>query len=144
MRIFRTWYTDKKTGQRRDAAKWYVEFKDHLDRRHRWPAFPDERRSYAFGAKVEKLVSVRSGGGELEQIGLLDGQAHARRMAAVKPLIVHLEGLRDLDGKTIDSGFKQALESKGNSGRHVALIVLRAKKIIEGCTFERWGDIEPG
>lgn len=39
-----------------EAAKWYVEFRDHLERIKRLPAFTDKAQSEAFGRKIERLV----------------------------------------------------------------------------------------
>src|SRR3989304_8918388 len=92
MRVFRATYKDRK-GQRKQAAKWYVEFRDPLDRFRRLPAFTDKKQSEELGRKLEKLVACRANRESLDtsmgrwlesapsrirkklaEIGLLEGQ----------------------------------------------------------------------
>ncbi len=55
-RVFKTTYTDRK-GKPREAAKWYVEFRDHLDTVSRLPAFASKAASEEMGRNLEKLVA---------------------------------------------------------------------------------------
>src|SRR5215813_4781525 len=100
-RLFKTSYTDRK-GRKKEAAKWYVEFRDHLDTVRRLPAFASKSASEEFGRNVVKLAAYHKGSGgqqdpaltrwveglpraareKLVSIGLLD----AERAAAGKPL----------------------------------------------------------
>src|SRR5690349_7434709 len=122
MRIFRITYKDKR-GHTKTAAKWYIEFKDHLDTIRRLPAFTSKAASEEFGRNVVRLVDYhKATGGQVDpslsrwltdlpaqtrdrlvSIGLLDAQ----RVASSKLLSDHLDD------------FTAALTAKGNSPFHV-------------------------
>ena len=127
-------------------AKWYVEFRDHLQRRRRLPASRDKKASEEFGRKTESLVACRVSGerpqGDLARwleslpaalsdrlvsLGILD----SGRAAGTKPLAEHLEDWR------------AALEAKGNTEQHVKLTTARARALVEGCGFRYFSDITP-
>ncbi len=61
MRVFRATYKTR-DGKRKEAAKWYVEFRDHLDTVRRLPGFTDKKQSEELGRKIEKLVACRANG----------------------------------------------------------------------------------
>jgi len=143
MRVFRTSYKDK-TGQKRQAAKWYVELRDHLQIVRRFPAFTDKRQSEALGRQIEKLVNFKIAGqqpdtelskwlenipgrlrNQLVRIGLLDME----RAAAGKLLAEHVED------------FRQALLAKGNTTNYVKLTVTRIKQVFNVCKFNAWTDV---
>lgn len=143
MRVFRTSYRDR-DGQQRQAAKWYIELRDHLQIIRRFVAFTDKQASEALGRQIERLVNYRVAGEQpdaalsrwLEQIparmcqrfadiGLLD----AERASGGKPLAEHL------------ADFEQFLLAKGNTDKHVRQVVSRARRIITGCKFIHWTDI---
>lgn len=145
MRVFRTTYKTK-DGESKQASKWYVEFRDHLDTVRRLPAFTDKRQSEELGRKIEKLVACRANGESpdkqlgrwlealpdktrqrLAKIGVLDAQ----NIAAGKPLSEHLDD------------FHAYLMAKGNTEKHVNHTVGRARCIIEGCRFRYWSNISP-
>ena len=145
MRLFKATYKDR-SGETREAGKWYVEFRDQLQRRKRLAAFKDKKASAEFGRKLEVLVACRVSGerpsGDLARwleslpsalceklaaLGILDGQ----RVAASKCLAEHL------------ADWRAALEAKGNTSKHVKLLTARAKALIEGCGFRYLSDIEP-
>ncbi len=145
MRLFKATYRDRK-GRKRQAAKWYVEFKDHLDTVRRLPAFTDRKASDEFGRKLERLAACRASAAALDKdlnrwietlsartrdklakIGLLKSE----QAGACKTLAEHL---RD---------FEQALGAKGNTAQHVSLVAARARAVIEGCCFQYHADISP-
>ena len=105
MRVFKTTYKTR-DGKRRQAAKWYVEFRDHLETVRRLPAFMDKKQSEELGRKIEKLLACRANGeapdvalsrwlesmpgrirGKLADIGILD----SRTVAAGEPLAEHVD-----------------------------------------------------
>ena len=59
MRVCKQKYRDRK-GKTRDSKKWYVEFKDHLERVQRIPGFADKGATQEFGRRIEKLVALRA------------------------------------------------------------------------------------
>jgi integrase/recombinase XerD len=144
MRVFRTTYKAR-NGKTKEAQKWYVEFRDHLDTVRRLPAFASKPASEEMGRNLEKLVAYHKGSGgqtdpaltrfltglppsaldRLVTIGLLAPD----RVATAKPLADHLDD------------FAAALKAKGNSDFHVQVVAGRARRAFEGCGFRFYGDI---
>src|SRR6516225_7398947 len=128
MRVFKTTYKDRK-GRTKEAAAWYVEFRDHLETVRRLPAFVSKAASEEMGRNLEKLVAYyKASGGQtdpaltrfltdlpartrekLVAIGLLAPE----RVAVSKTLAEHLED------------FGRALAAKGNTPFHVEVITKR-------------------
>ncbi len=143
MRVFRTSYRDR-DGQKRQASKWYIELRDHLQTVRRFPGFVDKSATEALGQQIKKLIECRGAGEPLNpalcrwlsqtpqtlrqrfvEIGLLD----AERASGGKPLSEHL------------TDFEKFLIAKGNTPDHVSLVVSRARRTIEGCKFFYWMDL---
>ncbi len=143
MRVFRAVYKDRQ-GRRREAAKWYVEFADHMEQVRRVPAFTDKKRSAEFGRKIERLVAARSNGEgpdrdlskwleslparirkRLAEIDVIEG----RTLASSKPLKDHLDD------------FHAALMAKGNTEKHANQTRQRVRLLFDGCGFRFWTDI---
>ena len=146
MRIFQSTYKDKRTGDSKRARKWYIEFRDHRDAVRRLAAFTDKGQTEELARKIETLVMSRCNGRQpdpdlqrwleamppsllkkLIQLDLLEGTW----ISASQPLSAHLED------------FREALSAKGNTERHVDLVVNRATKVITGCAFKFWHQIQP-
>src|SRR5712692_5652837 len=122
MRVFKTTYKDRK-GRTKEAPKWYVAFRDHLETVRRLPAFPSKAASEEMGRNLEKLVAYyKASGGQTDPaltrflIGLpvktreklvAIGLLAADRVATAKTLAEHL------------ADFAAALNAKGNSVFHV-------------------------
>ena len=143
MRVYKATYKDR-SGEQRKSAKWYLDFADHNQLRHKIPAFSDKRLSEALGRNIEALVNCRSAGQELDakqsqwievvpdsllrkfvSWGLIDGQ----RTEITKPLTEHI---RD---------YARVLEAKGRSKDYVTRSVNRLRKIISHCRFCFFRDI---
>ena len=142
MRVYKATYKDR-DGKQRKTAKWYLDFSDHNQLRHKIPAFVDKRISEAFGRNIESLVNCRLSGLEpdvklnqwIETLpdsllkkfvswGLMDGQ----RTEITKPLTGHI------------SEYVKILEAK-SSKDHVVRTRNRLKKIISDCRFYYFRDI---
>jgi integrase len=143
MRIYRVSYTDK-AGESHEVKNYYVELRDHIGAVRRFPGYLDKGQTAALGAQIKGLIDCRASGdsigpalsrwleripGKLRTrfaaIGLLDPE----RAGGGKPLAEHL------------NDFQAALAARGNTKDHVALVVSRAKRIIEGCKLVVWSDI---
>ena len=143
MRIYKANYKDR-SGNKRKTAKWYCDFSDHNQLRHKIPAFADKRLSEAFGRNIEALVNCRIAGLEpdvklnqwIETLpdnllkkfvswGLIDGQ----RAEITKPLTGH-----------IDDHIK-ILKAKGRSSAYIRHTKSRLKKVFEDCRFFYFRDI---
>ncbi len=141
--MFKATYRDRK-GRTRESAKWYLEFRDHMEVTRRLPAFTDAKASEELGRQIERLLSFRGAGDMLppDVSKWIEGvPARIRRLlgkwgiltagkcAAMKPLAEHLEDWRAY------------LAAKGATKAHVDLVCARAEKIIEACGFTNWSDI---
>jgi len=143
MRVFKSTYRDR-TGKVREASKWYIEFKDHLETIRRLPAFTDKKLSEELGRKVEKLVAYRVNNEQpsgdlgrwietlspsirqrLTEIGILD----KKRLAASQSLIDHLED------------FRNDMAARGITEKQIQIVTSRVKRIFTGCGFRFWSDI---
>lgn len=143
MRVYKATYKDR-SGQKRKSAKWYLDFTDHNQLRHKIPAFADKRLSEAFGRNIESIVNCRLSGLEpdsklnqwietlpdsllkkLVSWGLMDGQ----RTEITKPLTKHIDS------------YVKILESKGFSKDYVVRTRNRLAKIISDCRFYFFRDI---
>jgi len=143
MRIFKPNYKDK-GGKKKRTTKWYIDFSDHNQLRHKIPAFTDKRISEAFGRNIESLVNCRLSGLEpdvklnqwIETLsdnlltkftswGLIDGQ----RAEITKPLKEHI------------SDYITVLKAKGRSKDYVVRTRNRLNKVISDCRFHYFRDI---
>jgi len=143
MSLFRAEYRDRQ-GQKRKSEKWYIDFSDHLQTRHKMPAFSDKRQSEALERNIKSLVNCRTSGLEfdiklnqwLETIptglfkklvswGLVDGQ----RAEIAKPLTGHI------------SDYIKILEAKGFSVDYIRRMKNRLSKIVQECHFYFFRDI---
>jgi integrase len=143
MRVYKATYKDR-NGNKRKSAKWYLDFSDHNQLRHKIPAFADKRVSEAFGRNIESLVNCRSAGLEpdiklnqwIETLpdsllkkfvfwGLIDGQ----RAEITKPLTEHI------------SDYIRIIEAKGLAKDSVVRTRNRLKKIVSDCRFYYFRDI---
>jgi len=143
VRTFRATYKDRK-GRTRESAKWYLEFRDHLETTRRLPAFTDAKASEALGRQIGRLVEFRAAGemlppdvskwieGLTPRLRELLGKwqiLEAGKCAALKTLSAHLDDWRAY------------LTAKGNTGAHVDLVTSRARRVIDACRFTCWSDI---
>ena len=143
MRIYKATYKDR-DGKKRKTAKWYVDFFDHNQLRHKIPAFSDKRTSGALGRNIEALVNCRVSGLELDvklnqwietlpdsllkklvSWGLIDGQ----RAEITKPLKQHI------------GDYVKVLKAKGYSQGYIRHTQNRLKKLISDCRFNYFRDI---
>ena len=143
MRVYKPTYKDR-DGKKRKTAKWYVDFSDHNQLRHKIPGFADKRVSEAFGRNIESLVNCRVAGLEpdiklnqwIEALpdnllkkfvswGIIDGQ----RAEIAKPLTEHIKD------------YVKILEVKGNSKGYIQHTHNRLKQIIDDCRFYYFRDI---
>jgi len=139
-----------KDGQKHKSATWWLDFTDGNARRWRFPVLTDKRQTEAVGRNVEKLIACKMNREPLDpaltkwveglpaklrqslgKAGLLS----AGKLAAMRPLAEHVDG-------TVDSpGWRQHLMAKGNTAGHVDTSCRRVMRVLEGCSFVYWSDI---
>ncbi len=131
----------------KEAAKWYVEFRDQLDTVRRLPAFTSKAASEELGRNLDKLVGYhKSSGGQTDPALTKCLQSLDQRIREKLVGIGLLESERVSSGKTLldhVDDFAGALRAKGCSTAHVDLLAGRARRIVKGCGFRFFGDIRP-
>ncbi len=149
MRVFKKSYRTKKGKQ--EARKWTIELVDHIDVIRRFQGFVDKSASEALGRQIEKLVRYKQAR-ELPdpetlrwiedmppklRDRLIDIALLEKNKAEVgKPLSEHLEAFR----AKLKLGFKPKLKS-GCTDNHVRTVSRRVERIVEGCKFLFWTDV---
>jgi hypothetical protein len=127
-RIFQPVYTDKRTKVQRRSDTYHFAFRDHLNRRQSVAGTTRETVTRRMAERVAELVECRRKGDapgdklqrwlealppklreRLEAMELIDRLA----THAGKPLLAHLDGATDTDGKVTMPGFRQALLARG-------------------------------
>ena len=155
MRVFQSSYKDP-AGVTHKTKTWYIEFVDHKETHRRVSGLTDRKQTEALGRSIQRLVWTRASGEKLDPVltkwiesispklrtklasfGILESST----VAALEPLVKHLDGEKDAEGKITFIGFRQALTAKGTGADHVELVATRAKKVIQGCGFKFWSDI---
>ena len=155
--LFKPTYTDRHTGQQRQAASHYIKFADHNGTRRRWPAFPDERHSVALGKRIGELVDCRITGDPLSEklLKWLDSIPEELReklaaadiidtgsLAIREPLSVHLDGKKDADGKIILPGWRQHLTAgRTDRDEYAELLIGRVRRVFDALAIVFWRDL---
>ena len=143
MRVYKAIYRDR-DGIKKETQKWYLDFYDHLERRHKLAAFTTKRPTEDLGRNIETLISFRIAGQEipselqrwieglpesfikpLTKWGLID----KKRVEAKKTLACHLQDWR------------ASILASGKTAKHADQQYDRVRKIFDTCQFKYWVDI---
>jgi len=137
-------YTDRR-GKKCVSAKYHLRIKDHAGIWRRLPAFSDKGASESFARKIRQLADLRTVGeplrGELAvwvndlpddvRDKLIEFDILDKRLAlAALPLTEHIEV------------WTEHMQSKGRSQNHVDLFIARVNKIVKGCGYKKFRDID--
>lgn len=154
--LFKPSYTDRKTGKARASATYHVRFRDHQGRRQTYASGTREKDASSDGERMMQLVRCRRTAEPMEPslsrwVESRDPQERRRLLEmdlidpmtvdADTPLIAHLRGMKDGDGKVIEPGFEQHLLSKGNTAGYVEQTAKRVETLIDACGFIYWKDL---
>ena len=150
MRTYRPTY--RIDGTTHTSRRWWIDLHDHCGVRRRLAGLPDRRATEAIGRNVEQLVRYVAAGeapdpalarwlealpakllAALTAIGLLERV----KAAAFRSLDEHVDGAPDLPG------WRQSLMAKGATALYVSVVTARVHRILEGCVFQTWNDIDP-
>jgi len=143
MRLYKESYTDK-DGKRQKTQKWYIDFSDHYNRRHRIPGFTEKRSTQALADNIMSLVSVKLSG---QQPGV-----ELQKWLEVVPAILlkKLVSWDILDGQRAEGGkllsvhledWKKSLLANGCDVRHAKLKYKRAQRVFVKCGFKTWAGV---
>lgn len=143
--IFKKIHGKDEHGEQQQSKKYYVEFRDHLDRRHRTPAFADSKISAEYLRQLERLVEYRTSNIALpldavdwiknlhpdyverivKRFGLLDEQW----LAANEVLSVHL------------AAYGESLAAADRTAEHVELYQFRINRLLTEAGVTRWNEL---
>src|SRR5438874_1247379 len=89
-RIFKPTYTDRKSGDKRTAAKFYIDFRDHVNARHGWPAYTSERQTRKLAERIIELVGAKRDGDKLDkkQTDFIDSVPDDIRVKLIETAII--------------------------------------------------------
>ncbi len=143
MRLYKEHYTDK-DGKQRKTQKWYVDFSDHHNRRHRIPGFTEKRSTQALADNIEALVSCKMAG---QQPGVeLQKWLEVVPTTLLKKLVSWdiLDGQRAEGGKLLSvhlEDWKKSLLANGCDVRHAKLKYKRVQRVFAKCGFKTWAGV---
>jgi len=104
---------------KRQSKCWYIKYRDAEGIERRVKGYKDKVATQQRAAQLEREA-------ELGSSGVVDRYKEHR----ARPLREHLED------------FRQTLLAKGNTKGYVDTVLARLTRIIEGCKFTRWDDIQ--
>jgi hypothetical protein len=142
MRTYKATYKNT-LGQTKQSSKWYVEFKDHLDKTRRMPALTDRKQSEALGRQIEKLVATKVSG---EQPGpqlsrWLECLSSKMLGYFIKVGLVS----KSMSGKLLVehvADFEQSLIDKGNTRKHAMETCNKLRRFLKDCELVKYSDIQ--
>jgi len=144
MRVFRSTYRDRK-GRRREARKWYVEFRDHTDHVRRFAAFTDKAATEELGRRVERLVALRSSSATLD-VSMARWVEDLPRTIREKLTSWRLLNAAQVAGcrplEQLLSDFEENLRARDRTEKHVRHLVRRVQEILRACGFINWSDLD--
>jgi integrase len=143
MSLYRPSYRVK--GERFQSPTWWIQFRDHREIRRKIRGLPDRRTTEAMEERLKHLVHARASATPpttdirrwcdalpartretLARFDLLD----RKQVAAAEPLTVHL------------ASWAEHLAAKGTSERQRKQVTARAAKVIKGCRFVSFADVD--
>ena len=133
-----SWRVFKKDPKR---TKWTIEGRDHTGAKHRVSAFRDKTLSEELARNVARIVEHRAQMAPLPPLLAAWVQQLAPRLKAklasfglldahTRPLCEHLDD------------YEASLTAKGNGARHVRQTIERIRRVVDGCQFTYWSDVQ--
>lgn len=111
-----------KRNKKRKGEPYSIQYVDHEGRRRTAKGFTDKGLTEQLAAKLENETMLR-------KRGLIDVQAERLADHRTAPIEVHL------------TAFAKSVGAKNNTGKYVKKLMMRVRRITEGCAFETIGDI---
>jgi len=144
MRLFKPTYRDKKTGETRTVAKWWIELRDHLQIVRRFPAFKDKAQSAALGRRIERLATCRASGDPPDRELTEWLERVPPKLLARFVKIGLLDSTRAAAGKRLSrlvNDFVRHLEAKERTAKYVGECRFMLQRIFRECRFTAFSDI---
>ena len=129
----------------RESKTWFLDFRLH-GRRQRIAGFTDKTASEELRRKIESLIASVGSGRPIEpELGRWAQHAPGRIRDRLRDLgllgRLATEISRPLEQHLAE--WRQSVIARGNTERHVELVVARASRVINGCGFRFFSDIVP-
>lgn len=137
MRIYKDTYKAK-DGEMKKTKRWYIDFTDHLNHRHKLAGFTDKKITRDLAGRIESLVSNRVPGGSLP-IDLqrwLEGVPDTMKKKFVKWGLV--DGMRAEGGKLLTvhlEDWKKSITDSGKTEKHSKVQYKRVKSVFSSFNF---------
>jgi integrase len=144
MRLYKDSYKAK-DGETKKTKRWYIDFTDHLNRRHKLAGFTDKKITRDLAGRVESLVSNRIPGGSLpiEIQRWLNGVPDTMMKKFVKWDLV--DGMRAEEGKLLTfhlDDWKKSIIATGSTEKQAEQQHTRASRVFSESGFISWKDIQ--
>lgn len=136
-----------RSGVRRKAKRWTMEYRDARGRKRRLTLFPDKGASIEAARKIDALVDLARAGAPVTAVlreWLLKVPAKLRGQLALQGLVDPSLFVLSRPLAELVEGFRLALEARGRSPQHVRFSARAALQVFDGCGFRRWSDIQAG
>lgn len=117
--VFRTWYVDAKTGQRKRRRKWSIKYKAADGRWKTVAGLRDKEATLSMARDLERRA-------ELERVGELD----RFELHRATELTEHVDA------------FRRHLSAKGDGDDHIERTIARILAAVAGCRFEKFGHVD--
>jgi len=144
MRIYKDTYKNK-DGETKKTKRWYIDFFDHLNHRHKLASFTDKKATRDLAGQIESLISCRASGGSLtpELQKWLTKVPDATKKKFVKWSLVdaqRVEGGKLLTAHLDD--WKKSIIATGSTQKQAEQQHTRASRVFTESGFVFWKDIQ--
>lgn len=143
MRVYKAVYKDPE-GNKKQTDKWYLDFYDHLRRRHMLAGFTSKRPTEELGRNIEILISCRIANQSLppETQRWIEGLPKSLLKSFTKWDLIdnkRIEGMRPLQEHILE--WKQSIIATNKTEKHAEQQYYRVKKVFQLCKFTYWHEI---
>jgi integrase len=144
MRLYKDTYRNK-DGEVKKTSKWYLDFRDHLNRRHYLAGFRDKKVTWDLAGQIESLISYRVSGQSLppELQRWLENVPDAMKNKFVKWSLVdaqRIEGGKLLTAHLND--WKKSIIATGSTEKQADQQYTRASRVFTESRFLFWKNIK--
>ena len=144
MRIYKDTYKAK-DGETKKTKRWYIDFTDHLSRRHKLAGFTDKKVTWDLAGRIESLISYRVSGQGLppELHRWLDDVPDAMKQKFAKWSFVDAQRIEGNKLLTVHlDDWKKSIIATGSTEKQAEQQHTRASRVFSESGFFFWKDIQ--
>ena len=144
MRIYKDTYKAK-DGEMKKTKRWYLDFFDHLNRRHKLAGFTDKKITRDLAGRIESLISYRVSGQSLppELHRWLDDVPDAMKQKFAKWSLVDAQRIEGHKLLTVHlDDWKKSIIATGSTEKQVEQQHTRTSRVFSESGFVFWKDIQ--